>query len=89
MAYVRLVTVHIPLLGLLLFLLPFFILLLFSIHILYLSPLKVVPGPKVAALTRLYEFYHNAIRSYKYAEQIELLHGHYGAQTRPLLMKEI
>ncbi|MCJ1332571.1 hypothetical protein MMC10_009264 [Thelotrema lepadinum] len=82
MAYLHLVSVHIPTLALPLFFLLFLTLLWHCIYTLYLGPLKSVPGPKIAALTRLYEFYHNAIRCDKYGVQIESLHDQYGPIVR-------
>ena len=75
----RFVAACVPgLVVLLLLVLPLPVLLLYCIHAIYWSPLKDIPGPKIAAVTRLYEFYHNAIRPYKYGEHIERLHARYG-----------
>lgn len=49
----------------------------------YLSPLAKVPGPKLAALTHLYEFYYDAIHLGKYAFKIDDLHQQYGMLLLP------
>ncbi|KAL1863207.1 hypothetical protein Plec18170_000037 [Paecilomyces lecythidis] len=49
---------------------------------LYLSPLSQFPGPKIAAVTWLYEFYHDAIRGGKYFWEIEKMHQRYGPVVR-------
>ena len=45
---------------------------------LYLSPLAKFPGPKLAAVTTLYEFYFNAFRRVSFFQQIKRLHDRYG-----------
>lgn len=49
-----------------------------AIDRLILHPLAKIPGPKLAALTHLYEFYHDAIRSGKFTFLIDDLHRTYG-----------
>ncbi|ORY07559.1 putative cytochrome P450 [Clohesyomyces aquaticus] len=48
----------------------------------YFSPLSHIPGPKLAAATRWYEFYYDAILVGKYYEQIEQMHKKYGPIVR-------
>jgi hypothetical protein len=48
------------------------------VHRLWLSPLSKIPGPKLAAVTLLYEFYYEAVCSGKYTRHIEKLHQQYG-----------
>ena len=50
-----------------------------AVYRLYLSPLAKFPGPKLAALTSWYEFYHDAIRHGKYTFEIADMHKAYGA----------
>ena len=45
---------------------------------LILHPLAKIPGPKLAAITHLYEFYHDAIRPGKFTFLIDDLHPTYG-----------
>lgn len=54
----------------------------FAIYRLYLSPLAKFPGPKLAALTRLYESYYEAIQNYEYLWKIKEMHEKYGMQLR-------
>ncbi|EED11797.1 benzoate 4-monooxygenase cytochrome P450, putative [Talaromyces stipitatus ATCC 10500] len=49
---------------------------------LYLSPLAGFPGPKIAAVTTLYEFYYDAVKGMKLYEHIQALHGIYGPIIR-------
>lgn len=45
---------------------------------LYFHPLSKIPGPKVTAITHLYEFYHNVVYSGKFLFKIEQMHQKYG-----------
>jgi hypothetical protein len=47
------------------------------IYRLFVGPLSRFPGPKLAATTYLYEFYHTAIRA-DFASKVQELHTHYG-----------
>ena len=49
-----------------------------AVHRLYLSPIAKFPGPKLAALTLWYEFYHDVIRGGQYGRKIAKLHDEYG-----------
>ncbi|KAK5081460.1 hypothetical protein LTR70_010535 [Exophiala xenobiotica] len=53
-----------------------------AVNRLILHPLAKVPGPKLAALTHLYEFYHDAIRPGKFTFQIDDFHRKYGSVVR-------
>lgn len=48
---------------------------------LYLSPIAKFPGPKLAALTLWYEFYHDVIRGGQYVFKINELHDQYGRHS--------
>lgn len=48
------------------------------IYRLYFDPLAGFPGPKVAASTGWYEFYHDVIRRGQYIYKIEEMHKKYG-----------
>ena len=50
------------------------------IHRLYLSPIAKFPGPKLAALTLWYEFYHDVVRGGQYGFKIADLHDQYGKE---------
>ena len=45
---------------------------------LYLSPIAKFPGPKLAALTRWYEFYYEVVLRGKFSDHITELHKIYG-----------
>ena len=48
------------------------------VYRLYLSPLAQIPGPKIAAVSGLYEFYHDCMLGGKYIFEIERMHNLYG-----------
>lgn len=52
------------------------------IYRLYLSPLRMIPGPKLAAATYLHEFYYDAICNGRYLWKIRELHQQYGPIVR-------
>lgn len=52
-----------------------------AIHRLYLCPIAKFPGPKLAALTLWYEFYHDVVRGGQYVFKIDELHEQYGEAT--------
>ncbi|KAF2008686.1 cytochrome P450 [Aaosphaeria arxii CBS 175.79] len=52
------------------------------VHRLYFSPLAKFPGPKLAAATHWYEFYHDYWRGGKYIFEIEKMHKKYGPIIR-------
>lgn len=49
-----------------------------TLYRLYWHPLRRFPGPKLAAATRIYEFYYNVIYTGRYIWKIEALHRQYG-----------
>lgn len=49
---------------------------------LYLSPISNFPGPRLAALTFWYEFYHDLIRRGQYEFEIAKMHKQYGPIVR-------
>ncbi|RJE18137.1 Cytochrome P450 [Aspergillus sclerotialis] len=48
------------------------------IYRLYFHPLSKFPGPKLAASTHLFEFYHDVVRHGKFLWEIEKMHFEYG-----------
>ncbi|KAL4734454.1 cytochrome P450 [Aspergillus similis] len=53
-----------------------------TIYRLYFDPLHHIPGPKLAAITHLYEFYHDVIRGGLFVWEIERMHREYGPIVR-------
>ena len=53
-----------------------------GVYRLYLSPIRHIPGPKLAALTLWYEFYYDCIVGGKYTFQIQKMHEKYGPIVR-------
>jgi hypothetical protein len=51
------------------------------IYRIWFSPLSSIPGPKLAAATRWYEFYFDAIKVGKYYAEVERMHEVYGRWT--------
>ena len=45
---------------------------------LFLSPLAKVPGPKLAALTYLYEWYYDIVQQGRFPFKVRSLHEKYG-----------
>lgn len=56
-----------------------------GIYRLYFSPIAKFPGPKLAALTLWYEFYHDVVRGGQYVFRIDELHEQYGTANDILL----
>ena len=55
---------------------------------LYLSPLAKVPGPKLAALSYLYEWYYDIIQQGRFPFKVRSLHEQYGMRIA-LSKKEV
>ena len=55
------------------------------IHRLFFSNLSGFPGPKIAAATYWYEFYHDWLRNGKYIFVIEEMHKRYGSASKDFL----
>ncbi|KIW87009.1 uncharacterized protein Z519_12306 [Cladophialophora bantiana CBS 173.52] len=53
-----------------------------AIYRLYCSPIAHFPGPKLAALSRWYEFYHKVVLRAQFTFHIADLHGKYGPIVR-------
>jgi hypothetical protein len=51
-------------------------------HRLFFSPLAKFPGPKIAAVTTWYEFYHDYFGRGKYVFKIKEMHDEYGESIR-------
>lgn len=54
-----------------------------AIYRLYFHPLAKIPGPKLAAISSLPEFYYDVIRDGRYLWQVEKMHKKYGMSTFP------
>jgi cytochrome P450 len=52
------------------------------VYRLYFHPLAAFPGPKLTAMTRLYEFYYHGLRPSEFPEQINRMHRKYGPIVR-------
>lgn len=53
-----------------------------TVYRLFLSPLAVFPGPKLAAATSWYEFYWNIITPGQFTFHLQELHDRYGKNRR-------
>jgi cytochrome P450 len=53
-----------------------------SIYRLYFHPLSKIPGPKLAAISHLYEFYYDVIKGGMFLFRIEKIHEQYGPIVR-------
>jgi len=49
-----------------------------TVYRLYFHPLRNIPGPKLAAASRVYEFYYDVIKGGTFLFQIEKMHEKYG-----------
>lgn len=57
-----------------------------SLYRLYFHPLSKIPGPPVAAITGLHEFYHDVVRGGKFFWKIEEMHKRYGIPSLKSLL---
>ena len=53
----------------------------------FFHPLSKIPGPKLAAISRLYDFYYDCILGGKFVFKIEDLHKQYGTSEAPPLFQ--
>lgn len=53
-----------------------------TVYYLYLSPISKIPGPKLAAATWWYEYYHDIVTYGKYIFQVMDMHKEYGPIVR-------
>lgn len=51
----------------------------------YFSPIAKFPGPKLAAISMLYEIYHEIVLGGKYTFKIKELHEKYGMSFDPIV----
>jgi hypothetical protein len=54
-----------------------------AVYELYFSPLSKFPGPKLAAVTRLYEMYYDLFKWGQYTFVIGKMHEKYGMLCAP------
>lgn len=52
-----------------------------AVYRVYFSPLSHVPGPKLAAVTTRYEFYHDCIHLGQFIFRLDELHKQYGMKV--------
>lgn len=52
-----------------------------AIHRLYFSPLAKFPGPRLAALSKFYEFYYEVVLQGQFTFHIQKLHKKYGKKA--------
>lgn len=57
-----------------------------SVYRLFFHPLRKFPGPKLGAISHLYEFYYDVIYNGSYLFKIEQLHQKYG--KRPITTQQ-
>lgn len=57
------------------------------VYRLYFSPLARFPGPKIAAATSWYEFYHDYFQQGQYVKIIKDLHDTYGESLLVAMMR--
>lgn len=55
-----------------------------SVYRLYFSPLAKFPGPKLAGLTKWYEFYYDVVLQGQFTFEIQKMHKKYGKITKSL-----
>jgi hypothetical protein len=60
------------------FVVLFIALVTIAVYRIYFHPLAKFPGPKLAALTFLYEFYFDGVKHGQYTNEIARMHQKYG-----------
>lgn len=58
------------------------------IYRLLIHPLAKIPGPKLAALSRIYDFYYDCILGGKFAFKIDELHQQYGKPNQFVIVSD-
>ena len=58
------------------------------VYRLFFHPLSRIPGPKIAAVSRLYDFYYDCILGGKFVFKIEELHKQYGEPKARISVSE-
>lgn len=53
---------------------------------LFLHPLKGIPGPKIAAMSSLYEFWFDVVLDGRYIFEIEKMHNKYGELQTSIIL---
>lgn len=59
-------------------------LVLLAVYRLYFHPLALFPGPRLAALSKWYEFYYDVYLQGQFVFKLEELHKQYGRHLRSL-----
>lgn len=60
-----------------------------AVYRLYFSPVAGFPGPRLAALTFLYEFYYDFFLQGRYSWKIQQLHTRYGTCIAPFQLQPL
>lgn len=58
-----------------------------AVYRLCLSPVAKFPGPRLAAVTYLYELYYDVVKRGKYTFKIRDLHARYGPSSSPISVR--
>lgn len=54
-----------------------------TIYRLYIHPLSKFPGPKLAAISSVYEFYYSVLKGGMFIREMERMHEKYGKSPSP------